>query len=387
VSTSQLELATAGDARPSSSPSSCPRWPSTLTSPARSCPIYLSAHLPEPVGSGHMFMSLVGAIHVANNFSLTLDVELPKPTPHNMLCHIAAPALKSAHHRARGCIEVGQTSWGSRTSTNGKLVADIGRMTRTWRSNCTSRHSKCARITVHGDAPPAINGIDVGFLRSWIATNGREGISSKSSTLDVAIHVRRGDLTKYLSHLRLNATFFTSQAFQRLIPNTAYTTLLDSLVATLRQVGWSQHIRLEFHAEGSHAPARVLDVSGEVTDFEAISHSLGWNASVRIGSAEPLKAFQSICGADVFVAAPSGFSHLIAQFCARPVILTVPFPQPGLGYDCVPNAHSLQRGMTTSFAFSRHLKLNLTSTLTPPANLSQVLRKLVSARLGYSRAS
>jgi len=213
------------------------------------------------------------------------------------------------------------------------------------------------------------------------------GYSSKSSTLDVAIHVRRGDLTKYLSHLRRNATFFTSQAFQRLIPNTAYTTLLDSLVATLRQVGWSQHIRLEFHAEGSHAPARVLDVSGEVTDFEAISHSLGWNASVRIGSAEPLKAFQSICGADVFVAAPSGFSHLIAQFCARPVILTVPFPQPGLGYDCVPNAHSLQRGMTTSFAFSRHLKLNLTSTLTPPANLSQVLRKLVSARLGYSRAS
>merc|ERR1712196_427633 len=83
----------------------------------------------------------------------------------------------------------------------------------------------------------------------------------------------------------------------------------------------------------------VLDaIESEPTNFDAVARELDWNATLKVGSHDPRKAFVSMCNSDLLITGASGFSFLVATLCARPLALPVPF---WFSYECIDNAYML----------------------------------------------
>ena len=98
---------------------------------------------------------------------------------------------------------------------------------------------------------------------------------------------------------------------------------------------------MTLHVQGGHA-ARVPDVDGSVTNFTNWSaYAVGQasrvhapaaslNVTWRSGPKSAVQVLTAMCDADVVIASPSGFSHLVAvalqaNYCKRPLIfLAVP---------------------------------------------------------------
>jgi len=140
------------------------------------------------------------------------------------------------------------------------------------------------------------------------------------------VHIRRGDQLKYG---RRNAAYVE----QRYVPNVAFVRLIDALISSLEQLGDGSRYRVVVLCEGA-AGGVVPDVDGTFTNF---SRALKPHARLELldGPKDAIDAFEAMCNADVLVTSKSGFSHLAALLCDKPVVLAVPS---WLSYDCVPNA-------------------------------------------------
>ena len=107
---------------------------------------------------------------------------------------------------------------------------------------------------------------------------------------------------------------------------------------------------MTLHVQGGHA-ARVPDVDGSVTNFTNWSaYAVGQasrvhapaaslNVTWRSGPKSAVQVLTAMCDADVVIASPSGFSHLVAVLCKRPLILAVPM---WLSYACASNVLMLE---------------------------------------------
>ena len=347
--------------------------------------MYLRTRL-QLSGTGDAFMSLMTAVNVAAQFNLTLDAPFPKYSQHNFLTALTEGAFGHTYNLS-ACTQAGNSTW----KRSPRLVrADLQPAIQSWRRACQqqSAASTCAFVVMDGEAPPATAGMwDIEWLRASTATNTMfrspaseptnwDQQTARRETMRIAVHVRRGDLFKYLRGRN------DGQAARRLIPNEAYTKLLDSILRSLRTVGWKHRVDIELHAEGGRLPARVPDFNGKFTDYDATAKSLGWKStSMRLGDADPREAVRSICEADLFITGASSFSLLAALFCPRPLLLTVPFWH---AYTCVPKVHALDRAKTSLFAINAVDSANLTRTLRPRENMNKLMASLITAQFKAS---
>ena len=341
--------------------------------------MYLRTRL-QLAGTGHSFMSLMTAANVAAHFNLTLATPFPRYSQHNFLTSLIEGAFGYKYNLS-ACAQAGNSTW--RRSPK-QVRADLQPAIQSWRRACQQQSavSPCAFVLVDGEAPPAKAGTwDVKWLRASTSTNTMFSSptlkptnwdeQTARGTMRIAVHVRRGDLFKYLRGR-------AGQAGRRLIPNEAYTKLLDSILRSLRTVGWKHRVDVEFHAEGGALPARVPDFNGTFTDYVATARSLGWKStSMRLGNVDPRKAVSSICGADLFITGASSFSLLAAMFCPRPLLLTVPFWH---DYTCVPKVHALDRAESSLFAINSNHSANLTRTLLLRENMNTLMTSLITAQ-------
>ena len=117
----------------------------------------------------------------------------------------------------------------------------------------------------------------------------------------------------------------------RFLPNAAFQSAIAS-VSHMAALARRTDLRVTLHVQGGHA-ARVPDVDGSVTNFTNWSaYAVGQasrvhapaaslNVTWRSGPKSAVQVLTAMCDADVVIASPSGFSHLVAVLCKRPLIL------------------------------------------------------------------
>lgn len=171
------------------------------------------------------------------------------------------------------------------------------------------------------------------------------GIPSEPA-LKVAVHIRRGDLEKYV---RKHSDAQRPGIIQsRLMRNEAILSLLRRLLS-LPEVASMPAVRIVLHCEGS-AGGMVTDIDGSVTNFSDELRNAFWaprqqkpertragqdsRLQISHGSQDPICAFHDMCFSDVLVTGLSGFSHMVAVLCRKPVVLAI---QSWEKFDCVPN--------------------------------------------------
>lgn len=162
---------------------------------------------------------------------------------------------------------------------------------------------------------------------------------SRSDVVHVAVHIRRGDLKKYL---RGNL----GQTQTRLVHENMYTTILNQLLIKLAELE-KYEVDVRLYCEGMKPPASIPKATDwSLVDLreEVIFDSTIQNVTILPGSDNTLQAWDDMCFSDVLITGTSGFSHLASILCKTPVILGVPFWH---SYDYIPNAIKLDVGKET----------------------------------------
>jgi len=177
----------------------------------------------------------------------------------------------------------------------------------------------------------------------------RKATASTANVINIAVHIRRGDLFQYISK-------WGNLATNRLVPVSAYTSLLKQLLTKLFVSGddVNRKIRVTVHCEGMIGNATVSDVDGTMIDLQqemiglldnnsnhtkAMIHN---NVTFLAGDEDPLQAFDDICySSNIFIAGVSSFSHLVGVLCPKPIILAMQDLLDNTAkysYDYIPNA-------------------------------------------------
>eukprot|EP00984_Skeletonema_dohrnii_P035421 scaffold35144_cov183-Skeletonema_dohrnii-CCMP3373.AAC.1 len=172
----------------------------------------------------------------------------------------------------------------------------------------------------------------------------RNATASTANVINIAMHIRRGDLFQFISKWGKSAT-------HRLVPVSAYTSLLKQLLTKLfvsvSGDGVKREIRVTVHCEGIIGNATVFDVDGTMIDLQQEMIGLLDNnhndVTFLAGDEDPLQAFDDICySSNIFIAGNSAFSHLVGVLCPKPIILAMQNLKDGgifmYSYDYIPNA-------------------------------------------------
>lgn len=154
-----------------------------------------------------------------------------------------------------------------------------------------------------------------------------------SDIVNVAVHIRRGDLFRYV---KSKGGVKRQAAEQRLFSVSAYTSVLGQLVSKLEKLG-DNTVNIYIYCEGMTPPALVQEVNGTYVD---IRKAVRWDSSIQNvtfvrGDEDSLQAFDDMCLSDVLITGASGFSHLVSILCQTPVVLAIPFWH---SYNYIPNA-------------------------------------------------
>lgn len=157
-----------------------------------------------------------------------------------------------------------------------------------------------------------------------------------SDAVNIAVHIRRGDVFSYLLAMSNNTENMAKQASSRLVPVSAYKSVLRQVISKLTK---SSKTRVHVHifCEGMKVPFLVEDVNGTYIDIrrDIIFDSSIQNVTFFHGTMDTLGAFDAMCFSDILVTGTSGFSYTVSILCKTPVILAVPFWH---SYEYVPNA-------------------------------------------------
>eukprot|EP00984_Skeletonema_dohrnii_P031159 scaffold23296_cov116-Skeletonema_dohrnii-CCMP3373.AAC.3 len=177
----------------------------------------------------------------------------------------------------------------------------------------------------------------------------RKATTSTANVINIAIHIRRGDLFQFISKsVKKEKGWGKFQATHRLVPVSAYTSLLKQLLTKLFDSGddVNRKIRVTVHCEGMIGNATVSDVDGTMIDLQqemiGLLDNNHNNVTFLAGDEDPLQAFDDICySSNIFIAGASAFSHLVGVLCPKPIILAmqdlqVAFVKYSYGY--IPNA-------------------------------------------------
>ena len=165
----------------------------------------------------------------------------------------------------------------------------------------------------------------------------------------IAVHIRRGDIVKL------------NQAIRN-VPNIAYFRLLQRLLFILQSPDRGRAIRVILCAEGARPPAYIPDIKGgSWMDFSALGSGTP-HVEVMLGPTDALRAFHTLCTADVAVGGKSGFSFLAAVLCSGPVHLAFPWKSPAVWTDaiaCSGNSLILQETASQELRFDERQFVHL----------------------------
>lgn len=156
-------------------------------------------------------------------------------------------------------------------------------------------------------------------------------------TYSIVAHIRRGDVLpgKHMS-------------WNRWVPNAAYVEILKDIL-TLMQSRVTCKAVITLLVEKATSVREVPDFDGVSTsDFSASFQDFP-NVDVRLGAGKALSDFQQMCNSNILVTGKSGFSHMAAVLCPKPIVLAIPFWH---SYKNVPNAISLYPIASVSFNVS-----------------------------------
>ena len=206
-------------------------------------------------------------------------------------------------------------------------------------SDARNKSVSCAIFIIKNPAPSEV-GVNTNLPLYRQLFNRNEGmrkfVKRKERRIDrnivtVSVHIRRGDLFKYVGNDRKKAEL-------RIVAVSAYTSVLKQLSSKLIQLGKNRmHVCL--FCEGMREPASIQDVNGT---FVNLKRELSLeNVTFSAGDTDALQAFDDMCASDILITGTSGFSHLASILCRTPIILAMPFWH---SYDYIPNAMNLQIG-------------------------------------------
>ena len=184
------------------------------------------------------------------------------------------------------------------------------------------------------------------------SAGSNEGKDNSPACVRVAVHIRRGDITRGPDNERSRG---------RWVPNRAYVQVIDAIYSALSspREGGAPHSRMSSHSVNPGAPpkkkpdaskaakssamrlcteifvetgglksaAQIPDLDTENTHgFTNFETRLARYGSVSlVDEPDPLTSFARACSSDILITGKSGYSHLIALMCGSPVVLAFPF--------------------------------------------------------------
>mmetsp|Transcript_15038 Transcript_15038/g.32822 ORF Transcript_15038/g.32822 Transcript_15038/m.32822 type:complete len:435 (-) Transcript_15038:140-1444(-) len=156
--------------------------------------------------------------------------------------------------------------------------------------------------------------------------------------INVAVHIRRGDLWHFLKLPR-----YRHEASWRFIEVSAYTSVLNQLFLYLAKYG-RMDIHVQIYCEGMNPPAEVQSVTGKMIDLR---EGIVFDASVQTvtflpGESDPIQAFDDMCHSNILITGGSSYSYLASFLCNTPVVLAMPGGP--ASYAIIPNAITLDVG-------------------------------------------
>lgn len=222
------------------------------------------------------------------------------------------------------------------------LSRDVGRLREELEKQ--SRCPKCAIIRMKATTPSEKGmGSNLKYYRTLFESN--DGLRKMTTTrkwnktelgaVNIAVHIRRGDLVRYLEDKKLPK----GQAELRLTAVSAYTSVLKQFIPKLMELGKHKFV-IHLFCEGMEPPASIPDVNGKVVNLGAeFPPPLKKVISFVPGDSDAIQAFDDMCHSDILITGTSGFSHLASILCSTPVILRMPMWH---SYEYIPNAITLE---------------------------------------------
>lgn len=273
-----------------------------LLRPDPSCPLFLEGSS-QQAGLGHAFLSFAALITLAEQNNLTLRSRWPVGREsHAVNSTLAQLFFFNGYFYPP-------------VTTPNKILVDVksseslSTAVLKFQKACNSTNSVIFRLAA-SPKPRRVAGIDVcGFRHAFEHNPHRSKCGGPGlPTFNITVHIRRGDTTN-----------LTRQA-HRWVSNRAYVDVIVGLRERVHALFPSRHVQVILLAEGADAPQRVPDYNGSMTDFTALLHP----SPVLLGRLDALGAFDDMCTADILVAGKSGFSHLAALLCKKPMVVFFP---------------------------------------------------------------
>ena len=181
---------------------SCETWPSNIHTPSTTCPIFLQATL-NTAGTGHTFMSLMTALHLAVKLNATLNTQLPKTTGHNIIHDLLQPNFTNP---TNSCTQIHTfKTFQNFSDLNTSLITPP---VTDWIQNCyaSKTRDKCATILLKPKVPPAPTISGINQIRAIFK---HKHVHFQNDTIHISIHIRRGDLHQYIRTKKTGVNYYT----------------------------------------------------------------------------------------------------------------------------------------------------------------------------------
>ena len=299
----------------------------------------------------------MSGLHLAQKWNATFDTKLPTSTNHNILHDLFQEKFT---HSTELCTQIHELN--TFPNTNDIMPAPLT----DWIKDCyaSKTQNKCATVRLHQEFTPTSTISGIAQMRSIVR---HKKINWKNNDVQIGVHIRRGDLHGFIALHKPKDRAAASSI--RLLPNNLYIKLINDCLNSIRREGNHTNITLNILAENSEHNA-VPDVTpGKYTNFHRVAQQMNWkNTNIVVhGHNHPDRAFHTMCQSDILITGTSGFSHLAALLCDKPLVLAIPF---WLTYDCIPKAIYLLKANTSVYSLGNNLgNYRLTSHMHLPCRL------------------
>ena len=288
------------------------RWPRELHHPDSRCPLFLEASH-QRGGLGHAFISFNQVLTLAASLRLTLHARL-ETSAHGAT---AVSQLFGNHFYA---------DVPSDAQRRPVRRADLATTVATLRRRCQSQGLAAQRaVILRLDKPPRCcetKGLNVCELRQAFATSRSHDRTAmhapdrEGDRLRIAVHIRRGDFVGSTAYGPIPRSAMVE--VRKALPNRAYVRVVHEVLRILGDRRCEVVVQSDAGADVQRFPdANVTQLSNLTREFAP--------ATVRLGPADTVAAFESLCTSDIVVTSRSGFSWMAAILCPKPVFLAAPF--------------------------------------------------------------
>jgi hypothetical protein len=345
-----------------------------LLNPNPRCPEFLQARRFNGGGLGHSFMAFNNLVSIASAHNVTTKAHFTS-TGHGMNGSVVDAFFFGDFFDVKTTVNGGLEHTLSELPNivNCSNIDDFSMLLA--KNRAKGCHDNAPKIyLIDAAIPPREGNIDMRLYRdgfahreayrtSYVTRQPTQAIDTagpgepRRPCTRVAVHIRRGDITR-------NPSMHDLKHRGRWVPNRAYLHVIDALHRALstrsghhergRSPGNSsmttgQHsstaggaariscrLCIELYVEGATSASAVPDADLENTQgFTNFRDRLAEYGSVNIITSDALLSFSRACNSEILITGKSGYSHLMSILCDSPLILAFPMWH---SYSNLPNA-------------------------------------------------